>query len=136
MREAFQALSGSVEAQPLLSQLELASTGLSSMLAAATPTLPATHAGNDDIDMQPDKAISAEVLARAYARPPEGLPEDEREAKKEKFVEIVEEERRVQPPQAPPQHDLLRLQLAGCYRRGTVALIPCKDFGWRRITCS
>ena len=33
VREGFQALSGSVEAQPLLTQLELAFTGLSSMLA-------------------------------------------------------------------------------------------------------
>ena len=38
VREAFQALSGSVEAQPLISQLETAFTGLSSLLAAATPT--------------------------------------------------------------------------------------------------
>ena len=72
-----------------------ASTGLSSMLAAAAPTPQATDACNDDIDMLPDKAISAEAVAWAFERSQEGLPEDEREAKKQKFVEFVEEERRV-----------------------------------------
>ena len=38
VRAAFQALSGNPEAQPLIAQLETAFTGLSSLLAAATPT--------------------------------------------------------------------------------------------------
>ena len=58
-------LSGNVEAQPLISQLETAFTGLSSLPAAATPTPPAIDA-RDDIDMQPDKerAIRNEAMAR------------------------------------------------------------------------
>ena len=111
--EAFHSLPGSVEAQPLLSQLELAFTGTSSMLAAATPTPPATDARNNDIDMQPDKVLSVEAVARACARSLEGLPEDESEAKKQKFVEYVEQERRVWPPQAPLQH---HPALAACRR--------------------
>ena len=124
VREAFQDLSGSVEAQPLISQLGTAFTGLSSLLAAATPTPPATDA-RDDIDVQPDldRAISVDAVARAFENSLEGLPEDERGAQKQKFEEYVEQERRVQPPQA--QHDLLRLQPAGCHRQGTDALIPC-----------
>ena len=96
MREAFQALSGSVEAQPLISQLETAFTGLSSLLAAATSMPPANDA-RDDIDMQPDKekAISNEAMAMAFERSLEGLPEEERGAKKAKIVEYVEQERRV-----------------------------------------
>ena len=39
VREAFQALCGSVEAQLLISHLETSFTGLSSLLAAATPTI-------------------------------------------------------------------------------------------------
>ena len=109
-RDALQALSGCVEAQPLLTQLELAFTGLSS--AAATPTPPAADVRNDDIDMHPEK-VSADALARASERSLEGLPNEEREAKKLKFQELVDEERGVQRPQASLQHDLLRLQPAG-----------------------
>ena len=87
MREAFQALSGSVEAQPLISQWETAFTGLSSLLAAATPTPTAIDA-RDDIDMQPDKDRAISTEARAFERSLEGLPEEEREAKKQKFVEL------------------------------------------------
>ena len=47
VRAAFQALSGNPEAQPLIAQLETAFTGLSSLLAAATPTPMATK-GRDD----------------------------------------------------------------------------------------
>ena len=57
LRDAFQALYGCVEAQPLLAQLESAFTGLSGMLEVATPTPPATDARNDDINMQPDKSF-------------------------------------------------------------------------------
>ena len=94
--EALQALSGNLEAQPPISQLETAFTGVSSSLAAATPTPPAADV-RDDIDMQPDKekAISIEAMARAFERSLEGLPEEEHEAKKAKFVEYVEQERRV-----------------------------------------
>ena len=95
VREAFQAVSGCVEAQPLLTQLDLSFTGLSSMLAAATPKPLATDERNDDIDMQPDKAVSADAVARAFELSLEGLPEDEREARKQKFWEFVEEESRV-----------------------------------------
>ena len=96
VREAFQAFFGNLEAQPLISQLETAFTGLSSLLAAATPTPPAADV-RDDIDMQPDKekAISNEAMARAFERSMKGLPEEEREAKKAKFVEYVEQERHV-----------------------------------------
>ena len=95
VRDAFQALSGCVEAQPLLTQLESASTGLSSMLVAATPTPAATDARIDDVDMQPDTGLTAEAVARAYARSLEGLPEDESVAKKQKFKDIIEQERQV-----------------------------------------
>ena len=44
LREVFQALSGGSKPSPLLSQLELACKGLSSMLAAATPIPRATDA--------------------------------------------------------------------------------------------
>ena len=69
VREAFQALSGNPEAQPLIAQLETAFTGLSSLLAAATPTPVATDV-RDDTDMQPDKekATSNEAMARALER--------------------------------------------------------------------
>ena len=105
LRDAFQALSGCVEAQPLLTQLESAFTGLSSMLATATPTPAATDVRNDDIDMQPD-TLPTDAHARAFERTLEGLSEEEREAKKQKFWEFVDEER----AQASPQHYLLRLQ--------------------------
>ena len=96
VREAFQALSGSVEAQPLVSQLQTAFKGLSSLLAAATPTPPAVDT-RDDIDVQPDRdsAMSTEAMDKAFERSLEGLLEEEREAKKQKFVEYVEQERRV-----------------------------------------
>ena len=87
VREAFQALSGSVEAQPLISQLESGFTGLSSMLVAATPTPQATDA-RDDIDMQLDED-------RDFERSLEGLSADDRELKKAKFARYVDEERRV-----------------------------------------
>ena len=61
-RDAFQALSGCVEVQPLLSQMASAFTG---MLAAVTPTPAATDERNDDIDMQPDKGLTVEAVARA-----------------------------------------------------------------------
>ena len=69
LSDAFQALSGCVEAQPLLSQMESAFTGLSGMLAAATPTPVATDERNDDIDTQPDEWLTVEAVARAHTRP-------------------------------------------------------------------
>ena len=48
VRAAFQALSGNPEAQPLISQLETAFTGLSSLLAPATPTPMATDVRDDE----------------------------------------------------------------------------------------
>ena len=73
--------------RPLISQLETGFTGFSSLLAAVTPTPPAIDA-RDDIDMQPDKdrAISTEAMAGASERSLERLPEEEGEAKKQKFV--------------------------------------------------
>ena len=98
VRATFQALSGNPEAQPLIAQLELAFTGLSGQLAAATPTPMATEV-RDDEDLQPDKekGISHEALAvaRAFERSLQGLPEEEREAKKAKMVEFVEQGRQV-----------------------------------------
>ena len=98
VREAFQALSGNPEAQPLIAQLETAFTGFSSLLAAATPTPMATEV-RDDEDLQQDKekAISNEAVAvaRAFERSLQGLPDEEREAKKAKIVEYVEQERQV-----------------------------------------
>ena len=94
VRAAFQALSGNPEAQPLIAQLESAFTVLSSLLAAATPTPMATEV-RDDEELQPDKEkdISHEALAvaRAFERSLQGLPEEEREAKKAKMVEFVEQ---------------------------------------------
>ena len=133
---AFQALSVCVEAQPLLSLVESSFAGLSGMLAAATLTLAATDGRNDDIDMQPDKELTVEAVARAYTRSLEGLPDDESEAKKQKFVEYIEQERQVLPPQAALRHDLLRPQPAGGLRQGITAFIPCQDFGWRRTFSS
>ena len=106
------------------------------MLAAATLTLAATDGRNDDIDMQPDKELTVEAVARAYTRSLEGLPDDESEAKKRKFVEYIEQERQVLPPQAALRHDLLRPQPAGGLSQGTTAFIPCQDFGWRRTFSS
>ena len=98
VREAFQALSGNLKAQPFTYLLETAFTGLSSLLAAATPTPMATDV-RDDIDLQTDKgkATSNEAMAvaRAFERSLEGLPEDEREAKKAKMVQYVEKEKHV-----------------------------------------
>ena len=98
VRAAFQALSGNPEAQPLIAQLETVFTGLSSLLAAATPTPMATDA-RDDAELQSgkEKDISHEALAvaRAFERSLEGLPEEEREAKKAKMVEYVELARQV-----------------------------------------
>ena len=98
------------ESQPLIAQLETAFTGLSSLLAAATPTPMATEV-RDDEELQPDKEkdISHEGLAvaRAFERSLEGLPEEEREAKKAKMVEYVEQARQVQPSQTPHQHSPL-----------------------------
>ena len=67
VRAAFQALSGNPEAQPLISQLETAFTGLSSLLAAAMPTPMATDV-RDDEELQQDKekATSYEAMAGEY----------------------------------------------------------------------
>ena len=94
MRAAFQALSGNPEAQPLIAQLETAFTGLSSLLAAATPTPMATEVRDDEeLQLDKEKDISHEALAvaRAFERSLQGLPEEEREAKKAKMVEYVEQ---------------------------------------------
>ena len=118
VRAAFQALSGNPEAQPLISQLETAFTGLSSLLAAATPTPWATDVRDDeDVQQDKEKAFSHEAMAvaRAFERSLEGLPEEEREAKKAKMVEFDEQAR----PQAPHQHSLLCLQFSSGLRQGT-----------------
>ena len=98
VRAAFQALSGNPEAQPLIAQLETAFTGLSSQLAAATPTPMATEVRDDEeLQLDKEKDISHEALAvaRAFERSLQGLPEEEREAKKAKMVEFVEQARQV-----------------------------------------
>ena len=98
VRAAFQALSGNPEAQPLIAQLDTAFTGLSSLLAAATPTPMATDVRDDEeLQLAKEKDISHEALAvgRAFERSVEGLPEEEREAKKAKMVEYVEQARQV-----------------------------------------
>ena len=98
VRAACQALSGNPEAQPLIAQLETAFTGLSSLLAAATPTPMATEVRDDEeLQLDKEKDISHEVLdvARAFERSLQGLPEEEREAKKAKMVEYVEQARQV-----------------------------------------
>ena len=92
LRDAFHPLENSAEALPLLSQLQSVFTSLSGMLAAATPTPAAVEELPDDVDMKPDKGLSAEAAARAFARSLEGLPEEESEAKKQKFKEFVDEE--------------------------------------------
>ena len=78
VREAFQVLSGNLDAQPLISQLETSFTLLSSLFATPTPVATAVR---DDIDLQQDeeKAISNEALraftgrlARGGARGQEG----------------------------------------------------------------
>ena len=93
LRDSFQVLSGRDEAGPLLAQLENAFAGLSSMLAEATPTPMATD-GLDDQDLQMDKEsdIANDKLAldRMVQRSCEGLPEDEREAKKAKIAQFAE----------------------------------------------
>ena len=66
-------------------------TGLSTLLPAATPT-PLETEERDDIDVQPDTP-STDVFARAFARTLEGFLVEEREAKKQKFQEVVDEER-------------------------------------------
>ena len=64
VRAAFQALSGNPEAQPLIAQLETAFTGLSSLLAAATPTPMATEVRDDEeLQLDKEKDISHEALA-------------------------------------------------------------------------
>ena len=98
VRAAFQALSGNPEAQPLIAQLETAFTGLSSLLAAATPTPMAADVRDDEeLQLEKEKDISHEALAfaRVFERSLQGLPEEEREAKKAKMVEYVEQERQV-----------------------------------------
>ena len=103
LRDAFQALSGSVEAQP--SPL---TDGIGFHRHADGGNAPSgghrqaqrrhRHAAN--------KGLTVEAAARACTRSLEGLP-DESEAKKQKFVEYIEQERRVSPPQAALQHDQL-----------------------------
>ena len=107
---AFLAVSGNLEAQPLIAQLETAFTGLSSLLAAATPTPVATEVRDDEelqLDKEKDISHEAWAFARAFERSLQGLPDEEREAKQAKMVEYVEQERQVQPSQAPHQHSLL-----------------------------
>ena len=99
VRAAFQALSGNPEAQPLIAQLETAFTGLSSLVAAATPTPMATEVRGDEelllLDKEKDISHEALAFARTFERSLLGLPEEEREAKKAKMVEYVEQARQV-----------------------------------------
>ena len=97
VREAFQALSGNLEAQPLISRLETAFTGLSSLLAAATPTPMVNDMRRHRRAAGQREGLSerSNGVARALKRSLEGLPEEEREAKKAKIVEYVEKERHV-----------------------------------------
>ena len=78
--------------------MESAFTGLSGLLAAATPTPMATEVRDDEeLQLDKEKDISHEALAvaRAFERSLQGLPEEEREAKKAKMVEFVEQARQV-----------------------------------------
>ena len=97
VRAAFQALSGNPEAQPLIAQLESTFKGLSGLLAAATPTPMATEVRDEELQLDKEKDTSHEALAvaRAFERSLQGLPEEEREAKKAKMVEFVEQARQV-----------------------------------------
>ena len=90
VRAEFQTFSGNPEAQPLISQLEIAFTSLSSFLWRPM-------CDDEDLQQNKEKAISHEAMAvaRAFERSLEGLPDEEREAKKAKMVEHVEEERQV-----------------------------------------
>ena len=98
------------------------------MLAAATPTPATTDGRNDDIDMQPDTDRDISADAVAFERSVEGLPEDEREAKKQKFREFVEEERGGLATSSAHLNTI-------CCACSPLAATG-KDFGWRRITCS
>ena len=98
VRAAFQALSGNPEAQPLIAQLETAFTALSSLLAAATLTPMATEVRDDEelqLDKEKDISHEACAFARAFERSLQVLPEEEREVKKAKMVEYVEQARQV-----------------------------------------
>ena len=91
-------LSGNPEAQPLIAQLETAFTGLSSLLAAATPTPRATEErDNEELQLDKEKDISHEALAvaRAFERSLFLCPRKSDEAKKAKMVELVEQGRQV-----------------------------------------
>ena len=93
MRETFQAVSGKSEAQPLFAQIETAFAGLASLLAAATPTPMATDAPDDQelqMDKERDPSHDGLAWARSCQRSLEGLPEEEREAKKAKIAELLE----------------------------------------------
>ena len=82
------------EAQPLIAQLESAFTGLSGLLAVATPTPMATEVrDNEELQLDKEKGISHEALAfaRAFERSLQGLPDEEREAKKAKMVEYAQQ---------------------------------------------
>ena len=98
VREAFQAVSGKPEAQPFIAQMETALAGLPGLLAIATPTPMATDVCDDeDLQVGKENDISNDALAvaRAFQRSLEGLAEEEREAKKAKFPELVEPSRQV-----------------------------------------
>ena len=47
--------------------------------------------------------VSTDEFARAFGRTLEGLSDEEREAKKQKFQEFVDQERVFKRPQASPQ---------------------------------
>ena len=92
VREAFQVVSDKPEAQPFIAPMETALAGLSGLLAIATPTPMATDVGDDkDLQMGDASELSSDAIAaaRTYQRSLEGLPEEEREAKKAKFAELT-----------------------------------------------
>ena len=96
VRETFQSVSGNSEAQSLFAQIESAFAGLASLVAAATPTPMATDVPDDqELQMDKESDISNDTLAldRIIQRSVEGLPAEEREAKKAKIAELLEPRR-------------------------------------------
>ena len=85
LRDTFQAFPAHGEAKTLITQLDAAVTGLSGLLAAATPTPPATDCSND-VDMA---VLANEAYTRAFfwllGDEEADLTDQEREAKKQNF---------------------------------------------------